>query len=307
MSDPFRPIREPSAAGKYYPKDPEALKTLIDRLLEQAECRLEPDRELRALMCPHARLEDAGSVAAEAFVCIKGRPITTVVLVGPDHYIGFEGVAVYPSGAFRTPLGDVWVDEELADIFLDAGPEVRAAPEAHSKEHALEVHLPFLQRVVPNAKIVPVLMGFRSRSNVEILANVLSRALDNPKVLLIASTDLSHHHPREVAQRLDQRIADLVRTFAPTSLWEELRRGQVEACGGDPMVSVMLGAGIAGAEVSRILRYGDSGDATGNRKSVVGYLSAAFYRGRPTQMTEFVAHAKQWNPQEIDTLLTSHG
>ncbi len=132
MSDPFRHIREPSAAGKYYPKDPEALKTLIDRLLEQAECRLEPDRELRALMCPHARLEDAGSVAAEAFVCIKGRPITTVVLVGPDHYIGFEWVAVYPSGAFRTPLGDVWVDEELADIFVDAGPEVRAAPEAHS-------------------------------------------------------------------------------------------------------------------------------------------------------------------------------
>jgi AmmeMemoRadiSam system protein B len=281
------------------------LAALVDHLLAQAEGRLEPDRELRALVCPHAGLRYSGPVAAEAYVCLRRRSISTVVLVGPDHYVGFEGVAVYPAGAFRTPLGDVWVDEELAELLLEGGPEIQAAPEAHRREHALEVQLPFLQRVLPDARIVPVLMGFRSRSNVEVLGNMLSRALDNPRVLLVASTDLSHYHPREVAQELDRRVADLVRAFAPTSLWEELRSGRVEACGGDSIVSVMLGAGIAGAEVSRILRYGDSGDVSGDRQSVVGYLSAAIYRGKPPLESRFHAEAKKWLPQEVDSLLSS--
>jgi len=256
-----------------------------------------------ALGCPHAALQYSGRVAAEAFACLKQRQVATVVLVGPDHYIGFEGVAVYPAGAFRTPLGEVWVDEELAALFLEAGNGVRAAPEAHRREHAIEVQLPFLQRVLPKAHIVPVLMGFRSRSNVEVLANVLSRALDNPNVVLVASTDLSHYHPREVASRLDGRIAELVRAFAPTSLWEELRSGKVEACGGDPLVSVMLGAGISGAEASRVLRYGDSGDGSGNHQSVVGYLSAAFFRGMPPQDAKFHAYARELEPEEVETLL----
>jgi hypothetical protein len=286
LSDPFRPVREPCAAGTFYPKDPEELAAVVDHLLSQAECRLEPDKDLRALVCPHARLPYSGTVAAEAYVCLRNRPISTVVFVGPDHYVGFEGVAVYPAGAFRTPLGDVWVDEELAELFLEGGPGIRAAPEAHRKEHAIEVQLPFLQRVLPEARIVPILMGFRSRSNVESLANMLSRALDNPRVLLIASTDL-------------------VRAFAPTSLWEELRNGRVEACGGDSIVSVMLGAGISGAEVSRILRYADSGDASGNRQSVVGYLSAAICRGRPPVETRFVAEAEQWLPRDVESLIRS--
>lgn len=303
MSDLLRPIREPSAAGTFYPKDPKELADLVDHLLDRAECRLETHRDLKALVCPHAALNTSGAIAADAFVCLKNRPISTVVLVGPDHYVGFEGIAVYPRGAFRTPLGDVRVDEELAELFLEAGPEIRAAPEAHAKEHAIEVHLPFLQRVLPRASIVPILTGFRSRSNVETLANMLSRALDNPKVILVASTDLSHYHPRDVARRLDQRVADLVRAFAPTSLWEELQSGRVEACGGDSIVSVMLGAGIAGAEVSRILRYGDSGDHGGSRESVVGYLSAAIYRGMPPKNSPFYARARKWQTDEVENLI----
>jgi len=291
------PIREPAVAGTFYPEDPGELTSTVDRLLARTNGQVEPDRELRALISPHAGYAYSGVVAAEAYACLKGRGYTTVVLVGPDHYIGFEGVAVYPRGAFRTPLGDVWVDEELADLFLEAGAGVQPAPEAHQREHALEVQLPFLQRVLPNAKIVPVLMGFRSRTNVEIMANVLSRALDNPLVVLVASTDLSHYHPRHVAQKLDGRVTDLVRAFAPTSLWQELRAGNVEACGGDPMVSVMLGAAIAGAEQSRILRYGDSGESSGDGTSVVGYLSAAFMKGMPSTAVEFSASAAKVMPK----------
>jgi MEMO1 family protein len=300
-----RPIREPAVAGTFYPEDPGELTSTVDRLLARTNGQLEPDRELRALISPHAGYAYSGVVAAAAYACLKGRGFNTVVLVGPDHYIGFEGVAVYPRGAFRTPLGDVWVDEELAALFLEAGSGVQPAPEAHRREHALEVQLPFLQRIAPNAKIVPVLMGFRSRTNVEIMANVLSRALDNPQVVLVASTDLSHYHPRAVAQKLDGRVTDLVRAFAPTSLWQELRAGNVEACGGDPMVSVMLGAAIAGAEQSRILRYGDSGESSGDGTSVVGYLSAAFMKGMPSTAVEFSASAAKVMPKVeelVDTL-----
>jgi MEMO1 family protein len=303
LFDRDRPVREPAVAGTFYPAETEDLAQFVDGLLARVDRKLEPDRDLKALVTPHAGYRYSGAVAAEAFVCLRDRPVSTVVLVGPDHYVGFEGVAVYPAGAFRTPLGDVWVDEELADIFLEAGPGVRAAPEAHQREHALEVQLPFLQRVLPEAKIVPVLMGFRSRMNVEALANALSRALDNPRVVIVASTDLSHYHPRDVARKLDQRVTDLVRAFAPTSLWEELRAGKVEACGGDSLVAVMLGAGIAGAETSRILRYGDSADCGGDQRSVVGYLSAALFRGMPPTGVEFAAHEQALSPEEIETLL----
>jgi AmmeMemoRadiSam system protein B len=289
-------------AGTFYPDDPAELTQVVDGLLGQASCKLEPERDLKALVSPHASFAHSGRVAAEAFACLRDRKISTVVLVGPDHYIGFEGIALYPAGAYRTPLGEVWVDEELSNLFLEAGPGVRAAPEAHRREHALEMQLPFLQRIQPRARIVPVLMGFRSRSNVEILANILSRALDNPEVLLIATTDLSHYHPRPVAHRLDGRITELVRAFAPTSLWDELRNGRAEACGGDGLVSVMLGAGIAGAEASTILRYGDSGDGGGNAQSVVGYLAAAFYRGIPPKDVRFRAYAQELLPQEAESL-----
>jgi AmmeMemoRadiSam system protein B/AmmeMemoRadiSam system protein A len=301
---PSRPVREPAVAGTFYPGDPEALTEAIDLLLGRAAPKVEPDREIKALACPHAGYQYSGPVAAEAFACLKGRAVETVVLVGPDHYIGFEGIAIYPEGAFRTPLGDVDIDVDLVQLFLQGGVGVRAAPEAHRREHSLEVQLPFLQRVLPKARIVPVLMGFRSRTNVETLANLLSRALDNPKVVLLASTDLSHYHPREVARKLDGRVQELVRAFAPTSLWEDLREGRVEACGGDPLVSVMLGAGIAGAEGSMVLRYADSADANGEVRSVVGYLSAAFYRGMPPRKVEFEAHEVAVTPAEADALLS---
>ncbi len=290
-------------AGSFYPADPGELGAFVDRLLAEARPEIEPDRDIRALASPHAGYAYSGPVAAEAFSCLKGRQVDTAVLVGPDHYIGFEGIAAYPAGRFRTPLGEVEIDEELTGLFLESGTGVRAAPEAHAREHSLEVMIPFLQRVLPRARIVPLLMGFRSRTNVESMAHLLSRALDNPRVVLVASTDLSHYHPREVARKLDGRITELVRAFAPTSLWEDLREGRVEACGGDPLVSVMLGAGIAGAEAAKVLRYGDSGDATGEVRSVVGYLSAAFYRGMPPQKVEFEAHEVQVSPAESETLL----
>jgi AmmeMemoRadiSam system protein B len=296
LSNPKRPLRDPAAAGTYYPDDPESLSTLVENLLAKAEGTLFPGHDLRALVCPHAGLAVSGWVAAEAFTCLRKRDVSTVVLVGPDHYIGFEGIAVYPSGAFRTPLGEVPVDRELASLFLEAGEGVRAAPEAHRREHSLEVQLPFLQRVLPRASIVPILMGFRSRSNVETLANALSRALDNPRVVLLATTDLSHYHSRDEARRLDSRITALVRAFAPTSLWEELREGRVEACGGDALVSVMLGAGIAGAETSNILRYGDSADCGGDTRSVVGYLSAVILKGAPPSRVRFETREREVMP-----------
>lgn len=296
-------VREPAVAGTFYPGEAGMLAEVVDALLAGATCGLEPERDLKAIACPHAGYSYSGAVAAEAFACLRGRTFTTAVLVGPDHYVGFEGIAVYPSGAFRTPLGDVEVDEELAALFLEAGDGVISAPEAHRREHSLEVQVPFLQRTLPGVRIVPVLMGFRSRSNVEVLANLLSRALDNPKVLLVASTDLSHYHPRDVAKKLDSRVTEHVRAFAPTSLWEDLHEGRAEACGGDSLVAVMLGAGIAGAEASRVLSYRDSGDASGETRSVVGYLSAAFYRGMPPQKVEFMAYERELLPAETDSLL----
>ena len=289
------PPRDPIAAGVFYPSDARELEREVQALLRGARNQLEPERRLKAVACPHGRYAHSGAVAAEAHACLKGRKINTVVIVGPDHYVGFEGIAVYPEGSFRTPLGEVHVDEELAQLFIDHGDSVRAAPEAHTREHAIEVQLPFLQTALPGAAIVPVLLGFRSRSNVEILATLLSQALDREDVLLMSTTDLSHYHTPEEARKLDGRVQELVRAFAPTILWDDLQKGNVEMCGGDSLVSVMLGAGIAGAEASRVLAYGNNGEA-----HTVGYLSAAFYRGGPPTKIAFEAHESAYAPTALE-------
>lgn len=297
--------RDPVAAGTYYPKDPVELKDSVQELLGKAKNSLLPQQNIKALAAPHAHYPYSGRVAAEAHACLKKRNLKTLVIVGPDHYIGFEGIAVFPAGAFRTPLGDVEIDEDMAHWLVDTGKNVIAAPEAHSREHGIEVQLPFLQVAAPGMKIVPILMGFRSRSNVETLAVLLSRVLDRNDVCLMATTDLSHYHPRPQAQKLDSRVRELVRAFAPTILWEDLREGRVEACGGDSLVAVMLGAGIAGAEASRVLGYCDSGEMSGNPSAVVGYLSAAFYRGGPATSVPLAAHEQLYNPLASEKLVSS--
>jgi AmmeMemoRadiSam system protein B len=202
-----------------------------------------------------------------------------VVLVGPSHRFAFAGPAVFPRGAFETPLGRASVDADLAEALLAASPALRADERPHEQEHSLEMQLPFLQLLVPDLRIVPVLMGTQSREEVDVLAEALERALAGRDALLVASSDLSHYLSRANARDMDSTVVSDVADFSPERLMDRLERRRNHACGGGPMVAVMKGARALGANAAAVLGYADSGDAGEHDTTrVVGYLSAALFR-----------------------------
>jgi AmmeMemoRadiSam system protein B len=274
------PVRSAAVAGSWYPGSATAIVAEVEGYLAGAECPTVPGR-LLALISPHAGLRYSGPVAAYGYSLLRGRSSLTAVLVGPSHRFAFDGIAVYARGAFETPLGRAPVDEGLAAALLSADARLTDAPQAHRQEHSLEMQLPFLQHLVPDLRIVPVLMGEQSRREVEALAGALARALAGRDALLLASSDLSHYHPAPVANRLDAAVVDDVQRLDPESLMARLEASHEHACGGGPIVAVMKAAQALGADTASVLRYADSGDAAeGDKRRVVGYLSAALSAAR---------------------------
>jgi AmmeMemoRadiSam system protein B len=266
-------VRSSPIAGSWYPGEPAALRAEVDRYLAAVPAAPLPGR-LIGLIAPHAGLRYSGAVAAHAYALLRGRRELTAVLVGPSHRAAFDGVALYDRGAFETPLGRVPVDEEMA-ARLQTG-VVFADERPHRLEHSLEMQLPFLRHLVPGVRIVPLLMGSQVREEAEGLAEALATVAGKDDVLLVASSDLSHYHPAPVANRLDAEVVAEVEAFRPEGLMDLLERSHEHACGGGPMVAVMLAAREAGARGARVLRYADSGDAGERDKSrVVGYMAAA--------------------------------
>jgi len=273
------PVRKSAVAGTWYPGSPAAIAAEVEEYLGAVRAPA-PAGRLVGLISPHAGLRYSGPVAAHAYALLRGRPSLTAVLVGPSHRIRFDGVAVAAQGAFETPLGKIPIDEELAGRLVAASDKIVDEPRPHHSEHSLEMQLPFLQRLVPDLRIVPVLMGSQDRQEVDLLADALVQALEGSDALLVASSDLSHYHPAPEANAIDARLVEEVRRLDPEKLMDLLENFRGHACGGGPMVAVMKAARARGADRSTILKYGDSGDvAEGDKSQVVGYLAAALTAG----------------------------
>ncbi len=267
-------LRRAAFAGSWYPRSAAAIVAEVEQYFAAASAVAAPGR-LVGLVSPHAGLHYSGPVAAFGYSLLRGLKDLTVVLVGPSHRAGFEGVAVHASGAWQTPLGEVQVDEDLARALVAAESALFDDPEPHREEHSLEMQMPFLQRAMPGLRIVPMLMGTQAREEVDALAAALARVLPGREAILVASSDLSHYQPAPVASRLDAEVVGDVRRLDAEALMSRLEtRGNV-ACGGGPLVAVMKAARALGADRASVLRYADSGDAGGDKAQVVGYLSAA--------------------------------
>jgi AmmeMemoRadiSam system protein B len=267
-----QPIRRAAVAGTWYAGRPDVLAQDIDRLLTQVPHVV--DGDIVGLVVPHAGLMYSGAVAAHAYKAVAGRTYDVAVLVGPSHYVGFEGVAIQRTGSFETPLGRVAISEVDAEAIAAASPAVHDRVAAHSREHSLEMQLPFLQRVLPETPIVPLVMGHQTPSTISRLADAIVEALPTRRALLVASSDLSHFHRAADAARLDAVVVDAINRFDPETLARALGKFPDHACGGGPIVTVMLAARGMGAADARVMKYADSGDVSGDKSSVVGYLAA---------------------------------
>lgn len=268
-------------AGSWYPGTAAALAAEVDGYLGGAHPPA-LDGALVALISPHAGLRYSGPVAAWGYSLLRGSAAPTIVMVGPSHRLPFRGVSIWPAGEWQTPLGPVAVADDIAAALLAADTRIHDDARPHLSEHSLEMQLPFLKHLLPQARIVPLLMGSQSRDEVEMLASALGRVLPGRDALLVASSDLSHYHPAQRAAVLDAVVLDHVRRFDAEGLMAALEADHQHACGGGPMVAVMKAAAAMGADRSAVLRYADSGDVEeGDKRRVVGYLSAALTRSAP--------------------------
>jgi hypothetical protein len=273
-------IRKSVIAGTWYPGDPSTLAGDIRRYLEKA-----PEQAVGGpvvgLVSPHAGYVYSGQIAAHGYRLLEGQRYDAVVVIGPSHRVLFRGASVWPSGGYETPLGVVPIDSELAGAILGADPVLNSDRKPHAAEHSVEIQLPFLQVVLGTFALVPVVMGTQDLRTCEAVADAILGAAKGMNVLVVGSSDLSHFHTYEKARRLDQVIVDLVEKRDYRGLSRQLEDGSCEACGGGPVVTAMLYAEKSGARGVKVLKYANSGDVTGDRRQVVGYLSAAFFRKTP--------------------------
>lgn len=277
--------RRPAVAGSWYPAEPRRLTREVEEYL--ARGRPPAAGDVVAVLAPHAGLMYSGPVAGAAYAEVAGRTFDVIVLVGPSHYVAFDGVALWPSGTFDTPLGPMAVDASLGAELRRACDVVKEFASAHAREHSLEMQLPFLRRLLPDTSLVPLVMGFQTRQTVQALADGLVSACAGRRVLLVASSDLSHFFDADTCSTLDARTEDHVARFDPEGLMGELERypeserGRYVMCGGGPAVSVMLAARGLGASSARVLARSHSGEVSGDLDRVVGYLAASFGRFEP--------------------------
>jgi AmmeMemoRadiSam system protein B len=252
--------RPPAVAGLFYPGDPDLLRAQVLDLLADFAA---PTKNMpKALVAPHAGYAYSGRVAAAAFATLRdsAQAITRVVLIGPAHYVHVRGIAAPTVDAFETPLGRVAIDLEALRKIADL-PFVIRADAPHGPEHALEVELPFLQTVLASFQVVPLVVGDAAPQDV---ADVLRQLWGGPETLIVVSSDLSHYHSYETAQRQDLATAAAIERGDWASL------GPNQACGCLPVAGLIVEAQRRGLKARR-LSLCNSGDTAGSRDRVVGY------------------------------------
>ncbi len=276
MSGNKTKIRKPAVSGLFYSANTSELRRSVETYLNSATLpERVVDQNIKAVIVPHAGYVYSGLTAAYAYKAIKSEEYDAVVIVGPSHRKHFRGISLFPGDAYRTPLGEVAINKKLRDELIDEEERIFLSDDGHIEEHSIEVQLPFLQLIYGDFQFVPVIMGDQSRDYVDTLARKLEKVLHRKNVLLIASTDLSHYYPYETAVDLDKRVIDSVSRYDNEELMGRLEQREVEACGGGPMVAVMKSSKLLGSQTSMILHYCNSGDISGDKSAVVGYLAAS--------------------------------
>lgn len=275
----FAEVKEADLAGGWYPENGMMLGGQLDSYLEKASPPA-VDGKVIALIAPHAGYTYSGPVAAYAFKTLKSLNIKTVIVVGFSHRKNYNGIALLDADGFRTPLGLIEIDKEITGELIAKHEKIYNYSIAFSGENSVEMELPFIQTVLKDSKVVLVALGRQSLENCKILGEALYEVLkDRENVMIVASTDMSHHLSYESANTLDARTISEIKKFDPKGLYEySLARRHGIMCGIGAVCATMIASEKLGADKIKVLKYANSGDATGDKKSVVGYLSAAIVK-----------------------------
>ncbi len=271
-------VKDADLAGNWYPASREELSSMLSGYLEDAR-PADIDGDIFAIISPHAGYRFSGPVAAYGFKAASKKKIGTVIVIGFSHRKSFDGISVYDRGAFRTPLGDIAVDEALAKNIASGHNRIFFYPDAFNGENSVEMQIPFIQLTWPGAKIVPIAFGTQSLDDARILAEAMTGALKGRgDYLIVASTDLSHYHNYTEAGAIDKHTIGVISSMKAKDLYEEAALRISELCGIMPVSATLLAAEKSGFDKIEVLRYANSGDTFGGKDSVVGYMSAVIYK-----------------------------
>ncbi len=281
-------VRPPRQAGVFYAGSANALAKQVE------ECFLHPlgpgmvpkvdergPKNLIALISPHAGYVYSGPVAAHAYhrLALSGAP-ASVVIVGPNHTGFGSGVSIAVEGVWRTPLGDVQVDVELARAIQRSSQFIDVDDVGHSHEHSIEVQLPFLQYLFGSGvKLVPVCMMMQDLEVSRDVGEAIGKSTMGKNAVVIASTDLTHYEPQEFASTKDRMVVEAILSLDEERLHSVVESRNISMCGCGPVCAAIVAAKRLGAKEARLLSYKTSGDVTGDRSQVVGYASLAVTRG----------------------------
>ena len=321
-------IKQPNVSGKFYPGNPQELSRVIERFLVEAK-PVDIKGEILVLICPHAGYEYSGRTAAYGYKLIKTRQYKSVLILGPSHYVNFKGAALWPKGAFCTPLGKVLIDESLSYNLMLSSSLFSSYPEAFSREHSVEVEIPFLQTVLDDFKIVPVVLGYLSFSDCENLATAISQTIKDKNCLLVASSDMYHGFNYHEGELKDIYTLSLIKQRKPKELYERIQDKKAQLCGWAAVVTSMLVAQKLGFERVEVLDHTNNLKIT-DRERVgeycVGYSAIAIYRdfrekggamlnqGQRKRLLEIARNSietrinsgKKLEVSETDPILTEH-
>ncbi|MCK4941634.1 AmmeMemoRadiSam system protein B [candidate division WOR-3 bacterium] len=268
--------RESIHAGTWYPGEEHELKKQIESFLDNARSKVHG--EIYGLVSPHAGYTYSGPVAAFAYKTVENMEFDDVIVIGPSHRHGFYGASVDMMAGRQTPLGKIDYDLELAKKIAAEDKNIVYEPAAHAAEHSVEIQMPFVQTVLKRFKTVEIVMGTQDYKTCELLSKAIVKATKGKRILIIASSDLSHFHPQKEAEELDNLVVEAVAKYDPELLHNRFKTDSCEACGAGPIITAMLVTRELGATKSKPLRYATSGDITGDHSQVVGYMAAAFYK-----------------------------
>lgn len=264
--DGSKDVRESIIAGSWYPGRKEDLIKAVDGFLKNVAA--EKLGKTKALIAPHAGYVYSGQVAAYSYGQIKEGKYKKVIILAPTHHFSFRGAALSDKTHYRTPLGEVPISDVSREMMKECK-LIKFVPHADEQEHSLEIQLPFLQRVLGVFEVIPLVIGQLSESDREELAGLLIRHLDED-TLIVASTDLSHYYPYDTAVDIDKECTDAV-----VKLDIDKAEG-CEMCGINPVLVTMMIAKKLSWK-TKLLKYENSGDVTGDTTGVVGYAAIAFY------------------------------
>jgi AmmeMemoRadiSam system protein B len=266
-------LRLPAVAGRFYPDNSEELTTLV------RECaKPQPDQKpahAKACLVPHAGYRFSGHVAGAVFSRIAVP--RKILILGVRHFPRGEPVAIISIGAWRTPLGDAAIDEALAASLKNECPILREDTVAHSREHSLEVQLPFLQVLSPDFSFVPVALGTVRFDDLVAVGEALARVLAaNPEVLLLTTSDLNHYEDDATTRLKDRKAIDQILALNPRSLYDICTKENISMCGLGPTVAMLTALRALGANHAELVRHSTSADISGDTTNVVGYAGFIF-------------------------------